>query len=143
MKANRAVFPRAQLCLPQALPSLCSPRRLVDERGHCLFWWRFWLSHMGLQAYLMLASCRTSFKTSVWAARIGSGISHFPPSHGNATKQTPARGEGGQGRGIHPHWPGPFPDPSASQHVAIFPQKKAPSSEAVPAKRMKAIFHSS
>lgn len=94
MKPNKAGFPKAKLCLPQALLSLCSPRRVVDEHGHSLSGCKFWLPHVGLQAYLILASCRTSFKTSVWAVRIGNGIYHFPHSQGNATKQDFAGGKG-------------------------------------------------
>lgn len=142
-EAQQSRFSKARPCLPQALLSLCSPGRVVEEHGHSLFGWKFWPPHAGLQAYLILASCRTSFKTSVWAARTGSGISHFRHSHRNATKQDSARGKGGQRRGIHPHWPGPFSDPSAAQHVAIFPQEKLHPGRLCQQKCMKAIFYSS
>lgn len=79
MKPQRAIF-QERNCLTQALLNLCSPRRLLDERGHGSFWLRFWLPNVGLQAYLILASCRASFNTYVWIERHGSGISHFAHS---------------------------------------------------------------
>lgn len=78
-------FYKSQNCVPQARMNLCSPRRLVGERGHGSFWWRFWLSYVGLQAYWNLASCQASFNTYV--ERLGSGISHFAHSYRDATGQ--------------------------------------------------------
>ena len=100
-------------------------------------------SPCGLQAGLILASCRTSFNTYVRAERSDGEVSHLPTHAGMPPRRTLPEGRQAREGIFAPHHLGPSVTLQHVSRVAIVPSEKALFLERLPAKLMSAISPSS